>query len=221
MSIQYNTSIVRDGLVLHLDAANVKSYPGSGTVWNDLSGKGNNGTLVNGVGYSTSNNGSLMFDAIDDGVSIQSSIGYTTEVSVFGFIKTTGTPGSGYHILCGPTYLEISIPTAGQIRTGIETSTGRQVSNHGSGLTDGNWHQVGMTFSNNVKKSYIDGNYVGEMTTTGTLINSFANRALGVFGIGSGYTMKGHISNYSVYSRALSDAEIKQNFEALRGRYGI
>ena len=48
MGIAYNTSIVRDGLVLHLDAANKKSYPGSGTVWSDLSGNDRNGTLLNG-----------------------------------------------------------------------------------------------------------------------------------------------------------------------------
>ena len=66
MGIAYNTSIVRDGLVLHLDAANRKSYPGTGTVWTDLSGKGNHGTLMNGVGYSEYNKGSLVFDKIDD-----------------------------------------------------------------------------------------------------------------------------------------------------------
>jgi hypothetical protein len=51
MGIFYNTSIARDGLVLHLDAANKKSYPGTGTTWKDLNGNGNNGTLINGVGY--------------------------------------------------------------------------------------------------------------------------------------------------------------------------
>ena len=47
MGIVYNTSIIRDGLVLHLDAANVKSYPGSGTTWTDLTGNSYNGQLVN------------------------------------------------------------------------------------------------------------------------------------------------------------------------------
>jgi hypothetical protein len=59
---------VTDGLVLALDAGNAKSYPGSGTTWGDLSGNGNNGTLVNGVGYNGSNGGSLSFDGVDDNV---------------------------------------------------------------------------------------------------------------------------------------------------------
>lgn len=62
MGIAYNTSIVRDGLLLHLDAANVKSYPGSGTTWNDLSGKGSNGILVNGPVYSSNGKGSITLD---------------------------------------------------------------------------------------------------------------------------------------------------------------
>jgi len=62
MGIAYNTNIVRDGLLLHLDAANVKSYLGSRTTWNDLSDKGNNGTLVNGPVYSSNGKGSITFD---------------------------------------------------------------------------------------------------------------------------------------------------------------
>jgi hypothetical protein len=59
-------NIVTDGLVLYLDAANQKSYPGTGTTWNDLSGNGNNGTLVNGPTFNSDNNGSIVFDGVDD-----------------------------------------------------------------------------------------------------------------------------------------------------------
>ena len=57
MSLAHSPRIITDGLVLCLDAGNTKSYPGSGTTWTDLSGQGNNGTLVNGVGYNGSNGG--------------------------------------------------------------------------------------------------------------------------------------------------------------------
>jgi hypothetical protein len=66
MGIAYNPSVATDGLVLALDAGNSKSYPGSGTTWTDLSGRGNNGTLTNGPTYSSSNNGVLVFDGVDD-----------------------------------------------------------------------------------------------------------------------------------------------------------
>jgi hypothetical protein len=66
MAVYGGPDIITDGLILYLDAANEKSYPGSGTVWNDLSGNGNNGTLVNGVSYNSGNGGSLVFDGDDD-----------------------------------------------------------------------------------------------------------------------------------------------------------
>lgn len=66
MGIAYNTSIVRDGLVMHVDAANVKSYSGSGTTWSDLSGNGNHGTLVNGPTFNSSNNGIFSVDGASD-----------------------------------------------------------------------------------------------------------------------------------------------------------
>ena len=63
---QSGPTIVTNGLVLHLDAGNPASYPGSGTTWTDLSGNGNDGTLVNGVGYDSANGGSLVFDGVND-----------------------------------------------------------------------------------------------------------------------------------------------------------
>ena len=64
-----NRPIVTDGLVLCLDAANTRSYSGTGTDWFDLSGNGNHGTLVNGVGYSADNKGSLVFDGTNQEIS--------------------------------------------------------------------------------------------------------------------------------------------------------
>ena len=66
MGISRGKSIVTDGLILYLDAANKKSYPGSGTVWSDLSGNANTGTLTNGPTFDSSNNGSINFDGTDD-----------------------------------------------------------------------------------------------------------------------------------------------------------
>ena len=59
MSLIHNANVVRDGLVLYLDAANPKSYPGSGTTWYDLSGNSKNGALTNGPTYNLLNNGVL------------------------------------------------------------------------------------------------------------------------------------------------------------------
>jgi hypothetical protein len=69
MAFFHSPRIVTDGLVLALDAANSLSYPGSGTTWTDLSGKGNNGTLVNGPTFSPTNGGSIVFDGTNDYIS--------------------------------------------------------------------------------------------------------------------------------------------------------
>ena len=66
MSTRYNPSIVRDNIVQYLDAANTKSYPGSGTSWTDISGKSNNGTLTNGPTFDSGNKGSFGFDGSND-----------------------------------------------------------------------------------------------------------------------------------------------------------
>ena len=62
MAIYKNTPpIITNGLILNLDAANVKSYPGTGTTWSDLSGNNNTGTLTNNT-YSTLGGGNIAFN---------------------------------------------------------------------------------------------------------------------------------------------------------------
>jgi len=73
MAVGYNPRIVTDGLVLCLDAGNTKSYPGSGTTWNDLSGQGNNGTLTNMDGSNYSD-GALSFDGSNEYVNLTESL---------------------------------------------------------------------------------------------------------------------------------------------------
>ena len=63
--------ISNDGLVLHLDAASVRSYPGSGTTWYDLSGNNRNGSINNSP---TKNTNSFTFDGVNDNISFPSLI---------------------------------------------------------------------------------------------------------------------------------------------------
>ena len=66
MATIYNPNIVTDNLVFCVDAANTKSYSGSGTIWKDISGEDNDGTLVNGPTFSNDNGGSIVFDGTND-----------------------------------------------------------------------------------------------------------------------------------------------------------
>jgi len=70
MAYRNGPKIITDGLVLCLDAAISKSYPGSGTTWYDLSGNGINGSLINGTSFVNVNKGVLNFDNTNDYVSL-------------------------------------------------------------------------------------------------------------------------------------------------------
>lgn len=180
---------------------------------------GNNAITINSLTYNS--DGTFSFNGAGDSLNLPSSIGYTTTVSAFAWVKTTGSPRGGYHIIFGGQELEISIPTSGEIRTGVYTNS-RFVSNHGSGLTDGNWHYIGFTFDGTTKTSYIDGQNVGTQAVTGTLTSSVSGRSMGIFGQGdTSYGMNGYIASTHVYNRSLSATEIRQNFNTQRGRFGI
>ena len=88
--------IIQDGLVMYLDAANKKSYPGSGTTWIDLTGNGYNGTLINGAVFSSDNNGVILLDGSNDRIELPPSLqlqSFTIEM----FVKL-GELGDGWVI---------------------------------------------------------------------------------------------------------------------------
>ena len=79
--IDSGQKIITDGLVMHLDAAQLRSYPTTGTTWTDLSGNGNNGTLINGPTFNSGNGGSIVFDGVNDYVTGFNSISINTTSS--------------------------------------------------------------------------------------------------------------------------------------------
>ena len=143
MATNYNPRIVTDGLVLALDAGNTKSYNAgiSTTAWNDLSGNGNDGTLVNGV------------------------------VSTF------------------------------------------QVG-------DGTWHHIVGSNDTVTSKLYIDGVLNNSVSQVG-LATVQSNISIGYWQSAATRYLNGNIAQVSIYNRALTASEIQQNFNALRGRFGI
>ncbi len=145
----------------------------SGTLFDSTSNT-NNGTPyftpVTNQNATGKIDGADRFDGVNDYVDLPNNLGYTTQVSAFAWYKSQGTPAGNYHIIFGGQELEISIYTTGYLRTGVYTNQ-RYVSNHGSGLTDGNWHYVGFTFNGSTKRSYIDGTFVGEQTGISWFIN--------------------------------------------------
>ena len=231
MTIGYGPSIVTSGLVLALDAADRNSYPGSGTTWTDLSGNGNTGTLTNGPTYSSANGGSIVFDGTNDYVisTRPSSIvtGGSISVSVWAKWTTTGTTISTIQVLVDNNHS--SSPIQGfvlQDRPDLSKTIqfGTSFSSNGAVSTfqvgDGTWHHIVGTNDTVTSKLYIDGVLNNSASQSG-LATVQSNISIGYWQFTPGRYLNGNIAQVQIYNRALTAAEIQQNFNATRSRFGI
>jgi hypothetical protein len=230
--IAYYGGIVTNGLVLDLDAGKRDSYPGSGTVWNDVSGFRNNGTLINGPTFNSANGGSIVFDGVDDYCDLGS---------------------SANSLIQGKTNFTISVwvnmislnPLRGLIGTlnyGCGANLGLVSSNTLLSFYNDNpstCYSVGLSGFMEINKwIYAVGTYDGVTTTIygfkdGNLsINSGVGVKTGnsnifsstfqVFGDHYGpYYTNAYGSVASVYNRTLSSAEVLQNYNAQKSRFGL
>jgi hypothetical protein len=185
----------------------------SGSTVYDASKNNNNGTLIDGPTRTTGKmGGALSFNGTSQYVTI-SPPNPDSYVSVSAWFKRQGVPTGGYHIVfMQGTQIEISVPdSSGQIRTGVTTVTlGRQVFNSGSGLTDGNWHFLALTYDGSYLRAYIDGTKTLEQSVTGALQTGSATN-IGYF---PSYYANGFIDDVRIYNRALSATEIKNLFNS-------
>jgi len=208
--------IVNDGLILHLDAANPRSYPGIGTVWNDLSGNGNNGTLVNGVGYSPDNNGSMVFDGVNDYVtsSLSSGLGNQFSISVW-FLKNNNTTGNPLNFQGSPSF-ELLVDQSNQLNI-------YDGANHWYSFTTtiGAWYNMTVVKTSTNFLLYINDSTTPVLNFISSYNNTNTNFIIGKHPTVLANYINGNISQVQLYNRALSVQEIKQNFEATRSRYGI
>jgi|SaaInlV_200m_DNA_2_1039689.scaffolds.fasta_scaffold02977_5 hypothetical protein len=189
----------------------------------DLSGNENDGELVNGPIFDSSNLGSLEFDGIDDYIDCgnDSSIQLTTVGTIDMFFKPTssfsGNTGTQKHLLSGgPSYFYFSSSSSKLHYFLADGSTGI---GSNSGSWDSTWYNVVITCDSVTLKMFING--IQQDATTGTnSSNFFINNGSLRICIGSGY-FPGKIANTQIYNRALNQAEVTQNFEALKGRFGL
>jgi hypothetical protein len=231
MSSHTGPDISNNGLVLALDAANLRSYPGTGTTWTDLSGNGNTGTLTNGPTYSSANGGAIVFDGVDDYVisTRPSSIvtGGQITISLWAKWISTGTTTGSIKVLLDNNHSNSPIrgfviqdrPDLGKFLTfSVIPNQSGVVSTFIVG--DGSWHHITGTNDGTTSKLYIDGVFNAQSTESGGVATVQPNITLGNWQ-GGGRFLNGSISNSTVYNRALTAAEVQQNFNALRGRFGI
>jgi hypothetical protein len=233
MGLAHSPRIVNDGLVLLLDAGNTKSYPGSGTTWSDLSGNGNNGTLTNGPTYSS---GSIVFDGTDDYVSLGTNPTGIDQVQVpltiCAWVKAD-TFGS-YDPIWAADKLTTSAGLYSMLRVDsstvvyfTSTSSGSFQFFTGSTLSTGTWYFLTVVVSGSLSSPTIAHYTNGSLVSSSTGYSMSSSPLSNVeFRIGanertSGERWDGNIPAVLWYNKALSASEIQQNFNALRGRFGI
>ena len=236
MSLFHSPSLVTSGLVLCLDAGNPKSYPGSGTTWTDLSGNGNSGTLINGPTFNSANSGSLLFDGVNDYVNGNHGLTNNADFSVSFWLYYI-SPGGGANTDRGL----ITTWDASWNGFGIGTSANgtviRSWARNGAagGMNWGNtstirnvWSNLILTYtySTRTQSAYVNTTFVNSEVMTGSSV-THSNLQVARGGMAGSVQLyyypylNANFGLVSIYSRALSAAEVQQNFNALRGRYGI
>jgi hypothetical protein len=238
-------NIVTSGLVLSLDAANVKSYPGSGTTWYDLSGNSKNATGVNTPVYSsvgiphmdfTSNPtgsvgaiGNKQFTVPSTFLPVSTSFTIETWINRDSTSISLGDRESLFSSGGGAAGFRFGINSANTLYYLVGGTGGAGYSEGAIGsnlnITDGKWHQVGAIFDiagtlGSTKVYPIKDGIIGTGVTISALTISMVP---GIAGISYGCcsTYKGRLSKLSTYSRVLSANEILQNYNAHQSRFNL
>ena len=233
----FPSELVTDGLVLNLDAGDPRSYPGSGTTWTDLSGNGNNGTFGASTAaptYNNANGGSLVFDGTNDYVvsTTSNNLGNTNSspsISIEMWAKITRKSGGGQqfqHIAGYRTsnfefYVLLLDSSGGTVptETRITTLSGTYDISVDFAPYTGVWTHIVFTATSNRSNLYINGSLVGSNTSiSGNFGSSSGNFTVGITP-SSSFPANGNISSVKVYNKALSAAEVSQNYDALKVRY--
>ena len=225
--------IATNGLVFCVDAANPQSIVSGQTVWKDLTFNTTGGTLVNGVGFSGSGVSSgLVFDGTDDYVNISSDQPFTprTGLTIESWSNATDITTNRYYEIARrqgggglPTYL-LSYQEYGNVMSfGLKTNVTYDeldiVINSGG---TNSWLSYVATWDGTKKRLYRNGSNIGQNNQSGTIDDaSGAVTNIGRLPIFTGEYFKGRIAYVSNYNRGLSPFEVYQNFNALKGRYGI
>ena len=237
MGVAYNPKIVTDGLIAAVDPKNSKSYSGSGTTIFDLTNNKYNGTLYNSTSYS---DGVLVFNGTSQHIGFSSPsrrfawapVGTTGNkiVTIETWVKTSDTTGyffskpwngSGvYNYWVTPTSFVTQVATYHNLTF--------------TSFVDGNWKHVVAVINETQKALYVNGklyagftnhNEVSDTPTSGDGTIPLAVMTLYPYGAGwagnANFSIDGSLALFRFYNRQLSEAEIQQNFNATRGRFGV
>ena len=233
MAFNYSPKVVTDGLVLYLDAANTKSYPGSGITWTDLSRSGNSSELK-GPTFNSGNGGSIVFDGTNDYVEIQNQIQFD-QTDPFTLSSWVNSPNVSNELIINNenilyTGYRLNINVNANIEIGLRSSISDDIAIETlNSINAGTWYHIVGTYDghSNVSgmKIYINGVEEDTNTISNTLTSSTLSNQKTLLGIRKSSSppdpLMGNIANVQIYNRALSTIEITQNYNATRTRFGL
>jgi len=224
--------VVDTSLMLWLDAAQTTSYSGSGATWTDLSPTPKNYTLGNSPTFSsTTGGGAITFAGASSQYATSSTSlfnsttfpAYTISLWVYptgagNFVQVDGsaTPNTGYH------YSAIEISAAGVIKFGQWTGGMTTITTSTQSLNA--WYNLVITYASTLATAYVNGVSVGTSATTWSAPGAstfMALMAIDGTNMGTSGYASGSIGAFMVYNRALTAAEVTQNYNALGSRYGL
>jgi hypothetical protein len=234
----YYGGIVKSGLILCLDAAKIDSYPKTGTTWTDISGNGNHGTLVNGPTFSTDSIGSIVFDGVDDYLTLGDKDSFTnpTGFTFDLFFKKADSnnvtilekyQNTGVEYVMGIVGDSLYAWVSDQTNGG--SYTGRVVPTVSTYAPSSKWSNISFVYDGGTAptsvKIYINSTQRDNSNFNGGAFVSTTNTAtpltFGLANNGVGPIIKGSLGNVRLYNRALSAQEITQNYNALKTRFGL
>ena len=220
MGMSAGPDVVEDGLVLALDAENTRSYPGSGSTWSDLIGN-NNGSITSATFVSSSPK-SFSFDGSDDEI-VVGATGHTGLASLFAFINQNGTQGSYDGIIysrgTGSNIAGLSANgQGGNLSYTWAGSSSTYNANTGLSIPNSTYCMIGMSVDSSKADIYVN---LSKFTNSVSHSNiSIDDLKIGRDEYSSRY-FKGNIAFVLMYNRYITELEVKQNFHALRGRFGL
>ena len=230
--------IVTDGLVLNLDAGYLPSYPQNGTSWYDLGPSGNTATLINGPTFTNSNGGGIVFDGTDDygSINVDGFIRNNTAYTFNSFFYYNGGTAGGapYNIMSNPNnfdagdgfwqHLNLNGNWLWRTEDNVSGEFGGVVKSPNP-FSNGNYYYLTSIVKTNTLLFYINGVLQNTIDTTFQWSRLRTDWASFLY-IGTGYgptlyRLNGTINTFSLYNRELSAAEILQNYNAQKSRFGL
>jgi hypothetical protein len=221
-------SIVESGLVLSLDAANTKSYASGSTTWIDKSGNNKNGTLTNGPTFSSANEGSIVFDGVNETINFGTGDTFfpLTQFTIDMWFKSSGTVATTgvTPSLFGFTYGIRSNINDSSLTFSVDNGTDLSgVSVSGTFRSDNKWYNATFYHTGTSMGIYINGVFGNSTNRTWSGTSRWPTNGwnLGRDNNNSNLFYSGHIASCKIYNKTLTAAEILQNYNATKSRFNL